>query len=290
MAVCVGVHVPKCAGTTILKRVESCLPEHKIYQNTSMHENFMLGRPEIMQLPRRDQLKFVWGHSIHEEMLKYFKSPVFLFTGLREPKARLESMYLYHLRMARSLGNEPLSLERFLGYTSDPICQFFIHRFPTFAGSEGSLFERARRVIDLFDHVYFSENLEAAADIVFRRLDISPEQVNHNQRPADEKGKSIEIPEGNTAQDIKLYEYAQAKFGGAVDSDEVTRRSGELDAVRKERLQGWPQEERLAEFLYGEAFKEYRDWGDYQHVVSTRMNQMRALSLELATYARFAGR
>lgn len=273
-----------------MKRVQSCLPEHQIYQNTSMHENFMLGRPEIMQLPRRDQLKFVWGHSIHEEMLKYFKSPVFLFTGLREPKARLESMYLYHLRMARQLGNEPLSLERFLEYTSDPICYFFIHRFPSFAGADGSLFERAKRVIDLFDHVYFSENLEAAADIVFRRLDISPEQVNHNQRPSEEKGKSIEIPEGNITQDLQLYEYAQAKFGGAVDFDEVSRRSRELDAIRKERLQGWPLEERLAEFLYGEAFKEYRDWGDYQNVISTRMNQMRALSLELAVYARFAGR
>lgn len=290
MTVCVGVHVPKCAGTTILKRVQSCLPEHQIYQNTSMHENFMLGRPEIMQMPRRDQLRFVWGHSIHEEMLKYFKSPVFLFTGLREPKSRLESMYLYHVRMARSLKNEPVPLDRFLESTCDPICHFLIHRFPTFAGENGTAFERARKVIDVFDHVYFSENLEDAASIVFRRLDISPEQVNHNQRPVEEKGKNIEVPEENIAQDLALYEYARGRFAAVTDADEIFHRSNDLDALRKECLQGWPQEEKLATFLYGEAFKEYRDWGDYQNVVSTRMNQIRALSLEMATYARLMGR
>jgi hypothetical protein len=242
-----------------------------------MHENFMLGRPEIMHMPRRDQLKFVWGHSIHEEMLKYFRSPVFLFTGLREPKTRLESMYLYHVRMARSLGNDPLSLEQFLEFTSDPICHFFIHRFPTFAGEKGSPFERARCVIDMFDHVYFSENLEDAASIIFQRLDISPEQINYNQRPSGESSAIVDVPNENIAHDVDLYEYAKSQFSTKPTAEVVFRRSNELDSIRKRQLQGWPHEEMLADFLYSEAYKEYRDWGDYPNVVSTRMNQIRAL-------------
>lgn len=288
MTVCIGAHVPKCAGTTILRRVQSCLDSSKIYQNTSMAENFKNGQPEIMQMARRDHLRFLWGHSIHEEMLRYFREDVFLFTGLREPRDRMSSLYFYHVRLAKENGNPFLSVEDFIDRTQNPICNFFIHRFPTLAGTEGSLSDRAKRVLNLFDLVYFSENLEPSAEIIFNVLGITPKTENFNARPDSEQGKKIEINDDRIHEDIILYEFARDLFSETNSAGETKERSIKNDRIRKDTLPGWVNEAALGEYLYHQALIEYRSWNELDNVISTRMAQIRNITQEIASYARKA--
>ncbi len=286
MTICVGAHVPKCAGTTILRRVQSCLDSSKIYQNTSMAENFRNGRPEIMQMARRDQLRFLWGHSIHEEMLRYFKEDVFLFTGLREPRDRMSSMYFYHVRIAKENGNPYLSADEFIDRTQNPICNFFIHRFPRIAGSEGSLSDRAKRVLTLFDLIYFSEDLENSAQIIFDVLGITPESENYNLRPDSEVGKNIEINDDRISEDLILYDFAKEISAKSMTKSDVMDRQKENDNIRKDILSGWVNEAVLGDFLYQQTLIEYKAWNQLDNVISTRMAQIRAITQEISAYAR----
>jgi hypothetical protein len=286
MTVCIGAHVPKCAGTTILRRVQSCLDSSKIYQNTSMAENFRNGRPEIMQMARRDHLRFLWGHSIHEEMLRYFKEDVFLFTGLREPRDRMSSMYFYHVRIAKENGNPFLSVEDFVDSTNNPICNFFIHRFPTLAGTEGSLSDRAKRVLNLFDLVYFSEDLEPSAEIIFNVLGIAPKTENFNARPDSELGKKIEINDDSIQEDLILYDFAKNIHAVNNTKHDASERQLHNDKIRKSVLSGWVNEANLGSFLYHQSLIEYKSWNALDNVISTRMAQIRAITQEISVYAR----
>ena len=72
----VGLHIPKCAGSTLLERVLSVLPRDEVYQNTSIIRNFFEGRPEFLEIKNKQKLRFVWGHSIQEEMLKLLQNPI----------------------------------------------------------------------------------------------------------------------------------------------------------------------------------------------------------------------
>ena len=100
-----GLHVPKCGGTTVLMRAMSRLPYNQVYQCTHFVRNFHENRMEFAHLNDYEQLKLVFGHLLHEEMLKPGAGPIRLFTGLREPRSRLRShlIFLQTLRQRQGL-------------------------------------------------------------------------------------------------------------------------------------------------------------------------------------------
>jgi len=44
----VGLHIPKCAGTSFLDMARDVLPAHQLFQNTSIIMNWNDGRPEFL--------------------------------------------------------------------------------------------------------------------------------------------------------------------------------------------------------------------------------------------------
>jgi hypothetical protein len=273
-----GVHIPKCAGTTLLDRVTRCLPSNQIYQTTSMIRNYQEGKSEFLQLLRRDRLRFVFGHTVHEEMLKYLSGSVVLFTGLREPVSRLESELNYKLRLSDKQKNERPNIEEHLSRINNPVCRFLVDRFPTFAGTDGTLADRAMQVLESFQVVYFAENFEETAKTIFALLGISPPPLQSNVGDGDR----IAISPGSSqlAFDVELYERARQAFCGTRGLDEIEMKNPKVDQFRKTPK----NENKLRRFLYSSTYGEYKSWKVTDDVIRQKLRLIDEMSVEIATY------
>jgi len=130
----VGLHIPKCAGTSFLDMARDVLPAHQLFQNTSIIMNWNDGRPEFLDINDYAALRVVWGHSIHEQMLYRLNAPI-LFTGMREPVARLISEARYQVDLRERQGI-PFDVRAWLPKQRNPMTWFIINRFPTLAERE----------------------------------------------------------------------------------------------------------------------------------------------------------
>ena len=274
----VGLHIPKCAGTTLLMRVEACLPAHAVYQTTSLMRNFREGQPELLQILNPQRLRFIFGHSTHEQMVKVLGQRVVLFTGLRDPISRTQSVVNYEIRLAAQQGKPAPSVESILKRSKDHMCWLLVSRFPTLAGEKGSLADRAFRVLENFHIVYFTDNFEETSNAIFRLLNIKPDAVNFNER--GKEGNNIDIPEHYVRQDSELYQRAREMFFGA----DIGAR---LRMSQPERLKLFatpPDLDKLREFLYKYSFKEYSAWMDIDDVIHEKLRILEELSMEVRHY------
>jgi hypothetical protein len=273
-----GLHVPKCAGTTLLRRASSCLPGHAIHQSTSHRTNFLQGNLSFLALARYDQLRFVFGHTIHEEMIKQLPTPPILFTGLRDPEARLRS-YLGWQRHLNNAGHKTRSVEEMLSNTRNPMCRFIVQRFPTLAGTSGTPAERAMNALQAFTYCYFPDTLEAFAEVMFGQLGIDPEKANH--RIAEQPPPDVEIGDDILKHDRILYERARAHFLRMPLSPKCLSPTD-----RVIRFHSKPQQQSvLRDFLHKEQKLEYQRWNVLADVRQHLEAQIGELQMELAAYS-----
>lgn len=277
--VVIGLHIPKCGGTTLLDRVRKRLPDHRIFQNTSIIENYRKRRKDFLQLGSYDSIKFVFGHTIHEEMIKFFGDrTVFLFTGLREPRQRMVSELRYMSRLATAQGRDSVDLEDYINKTKNPMCWFLNSRFPTFAGKKGTAFERAARVVEHFDHIYFTEDFDNSAKPIFDALEISNSDSISNQTKSREKIPAVKTD--NLLFDIELYEYCSEKVardGGWFPKEQnlTARRKFENSNVKIDELR---------DVLYRASLGEYRSWRCLDDVVAEKKLLLHEIERELNYY------
>lgn len=237
----VGLHIPKCAGTSILNMAQQNLPAEQIYQNTSFHKNFAQGRPEFFEIRNTGRLRFVWGHFIHEEMLKYFENP-FIFTYLREPRERLISNFLFMQRLRAAQKKPQLDWENWIKSTGrNPVCHFIIRAFPELAGS-GDLLKKSQNVLNIFDFVGLTESFDKTSSEILSILNISPKVAKSNT--TNYNGEVFEIPEKIIDIDLKLYSWAKERFSQKVDlqfePDEISRRQSFLSEPKRDAvLRSW---------------------------------------------------
>ena len=86
----VGLHIPKCAGTSFLDMARDVLPAHQLFQNTSIIMNWNDGRPEFLDINDYAALRcektkrnfasfvalvagFILAKSVHTAMLTLWK-------------------------------------------------------------------------------------------------------------------------------------------------------------------------------------------------------------------------
>ena len=275
----IGLHIPKCAGTTMLDRVCSSISREKIYQNTSIIRNFWENNEDYIYFELNNNLRFVWGHSIHEQMLKLFDSPPLLITGLREPIARLKSELRYKARLARYQGVPLPDLDQIIRVTTNPICRFLIERFPLVAGDRGSLADRAMNVITACDYVYFTENFEISAGAIFQAMGIAPPAISSNLAP-EEMADTFDIDAGQHKSDIELYQRAWERYR-TVSSDTASAERNQI----LERFGATPFDRKaLRQFIWEAAFSEYSEWGMLATVMQKKRQQLQDLKSELSYY------
>ena len=273
-----GLHIPKCAGTTLLRRATSRLPGHAVHQSTSHRSNFLQGNLSFLALARYDQLRFVFGHSVHEEMIRRLPVPPILFTGLREPEARLRS-YLGWQRELRDVGHSTETIEDTLSRIRDPMCWFIIKRFPTLAGASGNPAERAMNALRAFTYCYFPDTLERFAKVMFRQLGIKPSKIN--DRIAALPPPAVRIDPDILENDRILYELARKHFAWVPLSRDSLSPTERVIQFHSEP----PQPGVLRDFLHQQQMFEYRGWNILADVRQHLKARIDELQLELAAYS-----
>ncbi len=268
----VGLHIPKCAGTSFLRSAQSGLLPHQLYQNTSIIQNWQKGQPEFFDIQDYSRLRLLWGHSIHEQMLHYVSSPV-LFTGMRDPIERLVSEARYRVDLAAKQGH-PFNMKDWLARVKNPMCWFIIHRFPILAERGNPFltpFQRAKKVLETFDFVYFSENFNKGAEQILHNLGVKCEPVVANE--GARKDIAVKIDESNLKLDIELYRWARSEF-----YDRRTNRNKYQNRNLKKFLSTKRDEAVLEDFLFASQAGEYKSWNVLDLALEEKMKQaIRAL-------------
>jgi len=274
--VVVGVHIPKCAGISILSHVQKSIPESEIYQCTSINDNFLFDRPEFRHLVFKDRLRFVWGHHVHDEMLKQLRRPMVVFTGLRHPIARINSEVNFVAHQRKYQG-KPFDPAVELAGTRNPMCWFLITRFPSLAGEEGNAADRAMRVLVAFNWVYFSENFDESVAAIFGELGLTApvEKMNVGRQKI-----AYEIDHAAFAYDIELYDRARAYFSGR----DVASSLRELTPAMQAMLDEPVNHNRMRRYLYRVSYHEYQTWNSMDEVIRNRLQMIEEVKFELNYY------
>ncbi|MCA0045095.1 sulfotransferase family protein [Celeribacter litoreus] len=248
----VGLHIPKCAGSSLLRMAERGLPPTQLYQNTSFHKNFAQGRPEFFEIRNVAALRFIWGHFVHEEMLKYVEQP-FLFTYLRDPEERLKSNYRFLSRHKANLGQSIDPWHVWVEKTpKNPICQFIVDRFPTFAGT-GGLLDRAQNVLRVFDFVGFTENFAETAPHLLELSGVHAPVLRENTTAPSET--PLVIPDGYLTLDQALYDWARDQA-----NSELPRNRKQPNTALAAFLKTPAKEAFLRDWMAQKLAREYRDF------------------------------
>jgi hypothetical protein len=276
----VGLHIPKCAGTSFMEMAMSALPHHHMVQTTALIRNRDEGRPQFFETASFKTLKLIWGHAVHEEMLYLVDHP-FLFTGLREPAERIASHARFDIYLARTQGRAPLDVEKWLSLQQDPICRYIIERFPRLSGDASmSLFERAKSALSAFHFVYFTNNFEKSSSAIMQAMGYMAESKKENVATVD---VPIEVNRDYIRHDLALYEWAVDRFGD-MDLD--------LDAEAPAPFQKFmlepSQEHVLEEFIFRQQALEYDFWNIIDQVAKEKLDAASRALAEARYYMTFA--
>ena len=162
-----GLHIPKCAGTTLLERFYELYGDG-LYQSTSIAKNFKHGIPDLSDYSGRWPFAFYYGHHLHSEMLRNIEGHPFLFTILRNPLDRAVSHYRYQNRLRISVDKDPLSVDQFFS-NMQSMCDFIIKRFMDFVDEglkDASPADKAWSVLKKFHHVGYMDSLQETASVL----------------------------------------------------------------------------------------------------------------------------
>ncbi|HEY3636937.1 MAG TPA: hypothetical protein VGK90_02205 [Rhizomicrobium sp.] len=242
---------------------------------------------EFTHLYNHSRLKLVFGHLLHEEMLKYFDGPVAMFTGLREPRSRLKSHLMFLRKLRKDQGLPPLDIDAEIARRGNSMCKFLNSHFPSLAGTSGTDAERAVRILDHFWCVYFSDRFEESVAPVFDLLNIKPQKTNWNihENPETEvDAEDIDVSAGQFDQDIILYETAVERY--RVHRPLSVEAENNLAAFRAEPI----RRRKLQKFFYAASYQQYRDANILDQVIAQRKRLISELEAELDWYARLSDR
>lgn len=222
--VLIGLHITKCAGTSLADHVRTHMPPFRTFFCSSAWIN---ARNSMVELPERllpDQVMFVFGHFVHESLLGIFKDHrMFWFTGVREPIDRAISEYYQTCKVRARTGQPLLTAEQYLAERKDSLCREFIRALPTIAAATpGKPAKKAIACAKFFDLIYSTDNFATTAARLFKRLGI-PEagMAPRNLRPPDSKDSEFLLTEEEKiravapehfAEDLRLYEWLKPKL------------------------------------------------------------------------------
>ena len=276
----VGLHIPKCAGTSVLDMFLDNVPRHSVYQSTSLIRNWRDEQPQFLDICDYRCLRVVWGHFIHEQMLYYVQNPI-LITGMRDPAERLTSEARYQVSLHK-LQDRPFDVEHWLANQLNPMTWFIINRFPTLADRENlslTPFEKAKKALSAFHHIYFTENFLRSVKTIFTAIGTSVVEKISNKSAAEEF--TIEVDQEKIQFDIELYNWARNKFG----SQELDL-AAPMPRVLVRFLERPPRPRILEQFLFRAQANEYYAWNALDEVIDDRIAQATRILKEVEYYKR----
>lgn len=221
---CLGLHITKCAGTSLITNLRRRLSEDEYYFCSSYHENWLAGRPLFAQVRAPERLRIVFGHYVHQDLLSVFADrELFLFTGLRDPVARAISDYRQTNAIRAQAGDAPLEGHEYIAAHAGAVCSEILRAFP--ATEDAEPWRQARAALDMFDYIYDADAFETQARVIFEVLDVPAEtSVSDNVSdrkvlppgfdPVIQRGcELIRRETGFLEQDLALWAWAQPRLG-----------------------------------------------------------------------------
>jgi hypothetical protein len=172
LPLCLGLHITKCAGTSLMTTVRRALSEDEYYFFSSYHENWLASRPLFAALRSPERLRIVFGHYCHETLLSVFAHrPIFLFTGLRDPLERAVSGFRQANAVRAQAGRPPIDAAGYLASQRNPICAEVLRCFPSLASGPAPPWRKAQAALSLFDLVTDTAHFDVHGRAVLAVID-----------------------------------------------------------------------------------------------------------------------
>lgn len=247
----IGLHITKCAGTSLVSTIKQGLTLDEYYLCSSITENIKQNHPEIFERESVEKIKFVYGHYVHETMRTIFDDEKDVwFTVLRDPLTRLRSEWfqLYKTRMQNGLDQMPVA--QYLEIYSNSICQELVRAFPSANHAGSSMLEAATIALRNFDYIFDSADfdkflplLQDFLEIDYSRRNFALDNVSSNSeffndesflRSVDELERSFD---SSRSDDALLYRSANIIRNPTTKINESFRtvdRSGAIDLLDRD--------------------------------------------------------
>jgi hypothetical protein len=172
LPLCLGLHITKCAGTSLMTTLRRALSEDEYYFFSSYYENWLASRPLFAAIRSPERLRVVFGHYCHETLLSVFaERPLYLFTGLRDPLERAVSGLRQANAVRAQAGRKPLDAAAYLAGQRNPICAEILRCFPSLAAGAAPMWQKARAALSLFDLVTEAEHFDDHAAAILAVID-----------------------------------------------------------------------------------------------------------------------
>lgn len=222
------LHIPKCAGTTLINIIDQFFTENQIYQN-----HYYVKKLELISPEELNSYRFIRGHFPFDRIMHLFNTKPRLITFLRDPVIRFVSNFEMRQKtfdpgfgrndqkkIFDHLKNSTLS--DFVD--NDEMLEIFSNRMTKFIGGRKKVnskfipnIERAKdRLENDFDFIGLTSDFDSALSRLtyyldlpevgeYKSLNISP---NRNLRDIIPKEILSRVAEINWA-DVELYEHAK---------------------------------------------------------------------------------
>jgi hypothetical protein len=226
----VGLHVQKCAGTTLQMHIAECPRASSWFWHTSPDINYQNSSLEIEErnTPSRNHVKVLWGHAVFGYFLRFFVDrPVYLFTFLRNPAERIISWYKYEAREYEKARGSMEGFDSFDNYVikrQNHMCRFILNRFSRLdtSGSK-KLHERTISVLEKFAFVGVQEHFQEGANNLLEFMDLPkfPDE-EHKKNVDDGKIKlqyDSDLIAAHNISDAIVYEYAMQRYATSAIPD-----------------------------------------------------------------------
>jgi hypothetical protein len=241
-----GLHVPKCAGTSVLSELKKIFGDD-IYQSTSLISNFRNEKEDLLDNFPNLPFKGYFGHHFCDELLKVIKEEIFLFTFLRNPVERALSDYKYINRMNLDVGLAELDFEKFVERVPS-MTSFIVDRFPGLVDkceAKSPRWKKAASVLKKFDYVGDSSDLTSFQSVFKKEFGVDLDlSIKKNKAPTQESKGDFYLKEKlYTAleEDILLYQWVKELWA---DSREECDNSKNISLFSKQAI----NEDRLYNF------------------------------------------
>ena len=155
----IGLHITKCGGTTIASQVKKQLAPAEFYLCSSYLENLYSETGEFWERIDTKQLRFIFGHYIHESLLgMQWLSSINLFTVLRSPKERKLSEYKQLAKIKLKAEQSPPDPIEFIQERGESLIIEICRGFPSVTDELGFGIEAVDRIMSFTDAVFFLQN------------------------------------------------------------------------------------------------------------------------------------
>lgn len=273
----IGVHIPKTAGTTLIKILEKEFGFNGFHQTTNLQRNADLGIPFIEEMHDISNYKVLFGHHLDEKTLfQFLNRNIYLFTFIREPIQRILSQYRFCLGLAKRQNTKPVSFDSFYsGLQKNLLCNWIISRFPSFLDDKDislPLHQKAIKILRCFRFICSTEEFDSKIVDLLGEMKVSSENMIIPKANVSRKSVEIEFDletiRKDNKEDIALYsKFCEARIIKPLaqnplifDNDYYQKKILYLSSQAYDKKQ-------LLKYRFNQAAREYKSYGSLEREI-----------------------